>query len=60
MVIKMDKIIEQIKLNIKNYEEMIANATDEQEKIELKQILETAKQNLQRTLQLKVKNSNKM
>ena len=58
MVIKMDKIIEQIKLNIKNYEEMIANATDEQEKIELKQILETAKQNLQRTLQLKAKNSN--
>ena len=60
MVIKMDKIIEQIKLNIKNYEEMIANATDEQEKVELKQILETAKQNLQRTLQLKAKNSNKM
>lgn len=56
----MDKIIEQIKLNIKNYEEMIANATDEQEKVELKQILETAKQNLQRTLQLKAKNSNKM
>lgn len=54
----MDKIIEQIKSNIKNYEEIIANATDEQEKIELKQLLETAKQNLQRTLQLKAKNSN--
>ena len=49
----MDKIIQQIKQNIKNYEEMIANATDEQEKIELKQLLETAKKNLQRTLQLK-------
>lgn len=52
---KMDKIIQQIKQNIKNYEEMIANATDEQEKNELKQILETAKQNLQGTLQLKAK-----
>ena len=49
----MDKIIQQIKQNIKNYEEMIATATDEQEKIELKQLLETAKNNLQRTLQLK-------
>lgn len=52
---KMDKIIQQIKQNIKNYEEMIANATDGQEKVELKQLLETAKQNLQRTLQLKAK-----